>query len=211
MGSQPSVDPQAFSRGPAKLSREERRAQLLNAAQEVFAARGYHEAGMDEIARAASVSKPVLYRHFPSKRELYMELLDSNLGTLTHLLLEALNSEKDNEERVQAAIHAFYRFIHSDNRAHRLVFEFGLINDPGVNSRLEAFNKAFAGAIAVTITEDTKLPPVEAELLGRGLAGLAQVSARYWLETNQNLDLNTASKLICGLAWHGISRFSKET
>jgi AcrR family transcriptional regulator len=53
-----------------------RRAQLLAAAQEVFIAKCYHGAGMDEIARAAKVSKPVLYQHFLSKRDLYLELLD---------------------------------------------------------------------------------------------------------------------------------------
>jgi AcrR family transcriptional regulator len=182
----------------------------LGAAQVVFVAKGYHGAGMNEIAQVAKVSKPVLYQYFLSKRELYLELLDINLSTLTDLLLEALSSTKDNKERVQAATRVFYRFIGSDDRAHRLVFESGLINDPDVSSRLEAFNKAFAGAIAPTISEETKLPLVEAELLGRGLAGMAQVSATYWLETNENLDLNTASDLIYRLAWHGISRFPKE-
>lgn len=205
------IGPQAAGHGPEKLSRDERRARLLGAAQEVFVAKGYHGAGMDEIARVARVSKPVLYQHFPSKRELYIELLDLNLSTLTDLLLGALSSTKDNKERVRAGMRAFYRFIDSDDRAHRLVFESGLINDPDVNSRLEAFNEAFAGAIARAINEDTKLPLVEAELLSRGLAGLVQMSARYWLETNGNLDLNTASDLIYRLAWRGISRFPKET
>jgi AcrR family transcriptional regulator len=194
-----------------KPSRDERRAQLLAAAQEVFVAKGYHGAGMDEIAQVAKVSKPVLYQHFLSKRELYLELLDTNLSTLTDLLLGTLSSTKDNKERMQAAIRALYRFFDGDERAHRLVFDSGLINDPDVSSRLEKFNKAFAGAIAQTISEETKLPRVEAELLGRGLAGLAQVSARYWLEANGNLDLHTASDLIYRLAWRGISRFPKET
>jgi AcrR family transcriptional regulator len=185
----------ASGHGPKKLSRDERRTQLLAAAQEVFVAKGYHSAGMDEIARLAKVSKPVLYQHFPSKRDLYIELLDLNLSTLTDLLRGALSSTKDNKERVQAAMRAFYSFIDSDDRAHRLVFESGLLNDPGVNSRLEAFNKAFAGALARTISEDTKLPLIEAELLARGLAGLAQVSALYWLESKENLDVNAASDL----------------
>ena len=43
------------------------------------------------------------------------------------------------------------------------------------------------------------------------VAGMAQVSARYWLETDGNLDLDVASDLIYRLAWRGISRFPKET
>jgi AcrR family transcriptional regulator len=203
----PGSSPHATGHRAKRLSRDERHAQLLRAAQEVFVANGYHGAGMDEIAQVAGVSKPVLYQHFPSKRELYIELLDINLGILTDHLLEALRSTNDNKERVQAAIRAYYRFIDSDDRAHRLVFESGLINDPDVSSRLEGFNQTFAGAIAQIISQDTNLPVLEAELLGRGLAGLAQVSARYWLETNGGLDLDTASDLIFRLAWRGISRF----
>jgi AcrR family transcriptional regulator len=195
----------------ARLPRDERRAQLLAAAQEVFVANGYHGAAMDEIAETAHVSKPVLYQHFPSKRELYLALLDSHLEALTELMLGAMNSTTDNKERVQAVMRAYFRFIDSDDQAHRLVFESDLINDSDVSSRLETFNKTFAEAIARIIAEDTKLPLLEAQLLGRGLAGMAQVSARYWLETDGNLDLDVASDLIYRLAWRGISRFPKET
>jgi AcrR family transcriptional regulator len=184
---------------------------LLAAAHEVFVANGYHGAAMDEIAETAHVSKPVLYQHFPSKRELYLALLDSHLSTLIALLLGALNSTTDNDERVQAVMRAYFRFIANDDQAHRLVFESDLINDPDVSARLESFNKTFADAVAQVIAEDTKLPELEARLLGRGLAGLAQVSARYWLETGGDLDLDVASDLIYRLAWRGISRFPKES
>src|SRR5215469_18651476 len=53
-----------------RLPRQARRRQLLQAAMEVFVARGYHAAAMDEIAERAGVSKPVLYQHFPGKQEL---------------------------------------------------------------------------------------------------------------------------------------------
>ena len=157
----PAGEPPAPARGgqrSARLPRDERRAQLLAAAQEVFVANGYHGAAMDEIAETAHVSKPVLYQHFPSKRELYLALLDSHLSKLTELLLGALNSTTDNDERVQAVMRAYFRFIASDDQAHRLVFESDLVNDPDVSARLETFNKTFADAVARVIAEDTKLP-----------------------------------------------------
>ncbi|MCH6469563.1 TetR/AcrR family transcriptional regulator [Sinomonas terrae] len=193
-----------------RLPRDERRAQLLNAALEVFAANGYHGAAMDDIAETAQVSKPVLYQHFPSKRDLYLALLDSHLAALTELMRSALASTNDNRERVRAVMRTYYEFIAKDDKAHRLVFESDLVNDPDVASRLETFNRGFADAIARVIAADTKLPLVEAQLLGRGLAGMAQVSARYWLETSRDLDLDVASDLVSRLAWRGISRFPKE-
>ena len=196
---------------PSRMPRDERRAQLLASALEVFVTHGYHGAAMDEIAETAKVSKPVLYQHFPSKRELYLALLDSHLEGLTTMLLAALNSTTDNNLRVQATMKAYFQFMAKDDQAHRLVFESDLVNDVEVAARLEKFNANYADAIGAVIAEDTKLPPIEATLLGRALAGMAQVSARYWLEESGDLDLDVASDLIYRLAWRGISRFPKET
>lgn len=193
-----------------RLPRDERRRQLLSAAHEVFVANGYHGAAMDEIAEVAKVSKPVLYQHFPGKRELYLALLESHLAELTALLVQALQSTSDNKLRVHATMRAYFQFIAQDSQAHRLVFESDLFNDPDVSGRLEEFNARFADAIAGVIAEDTRLSHLEATLLGHGLAGMAQVSARYWLETDGSMDIDAASELIYRLAWRGISRFPKE-
>ncbi|KNC20061.1 TetR family transcriptional regulator [Arthrobacter sp. RIT-PI-e] len=193
-----------------RLPRTERRRQLLAAAQEVFVSNGYHGAAMDDIAVAASVSKPVLYQHFPGKRDLYLALLDSHLAELTQLLLDALRSTEDNKQRVHATMRVYFQFIARDSQAHRLVFESDIGNEPDVSGRLETFNARFAGAIAEVIADDTQLSVVEATLLGRGLAGMAQIGARYWLETDGSLDIDAAAELIYRLAWRGISRFPKE-
>ena len=193
-----------------RLPREERRRQLLSAAQEVFVSKGFHGAVMDDIADAAHVSKPVLYQHFPGKRELYLALLENHLGTLTEFLTSALNSTTDNKLRVRETMRAYFRFVAQDSQGHRLVFESDLTNDLEVSARIEEFNARFASSIAGVIAEDTKLSPLEATLLGRALAGMAQVSARYWLETDEDLDIDAASELIYRLAWRGISRFPKE-
>jgi AcrR family transcriptional regulator len=208
--------PQAAGQAPQRLTPGERRLQLLQAAQAVFVAKGYHGANMEDIARAAHVSKPVLYQYFPSKRELYLELLDMNLRTLGDVLSESLRSTKHNKERVRDAIRAYFGYIARGDGAYRLAFESGLSNDPDVRAKREAFRAGFAGAIARIIGEDAHLPRVEAELLGRALTGLAQASARFWIEeaTEQGsaaLSLDTASELVYRLAWRGISRFPKET
>ena len=80
----------------ARLPRGERRAQLLDAANEVFTSRGYHAAAMDDIAEVAGVSKPVLYQHFSSKLDLYLALLDSSCERLVDVVRDALASTDDN-------------------------------------------------------------------------------------------------------------------
>jgi AcrR family transcriptional regulator len=60
----------------ARLSAEERRAAVLESACQIFAKGSYHGATTAQIARAAGVTEPILYRHFTSKRDLYLACLD---------------------------------------------------------------------------------------------------------------------------------------
>lgn len=58
-----------------RLSAQERRADVLETACQIFSNAGYQGATTAEIARASGVSEPILYRHFASKRELYLACL----------------------------------------------------------------------------------------------------------------------------------------
>src|SRR5918998_6721905 len=73
-GSQP--DGQAAA---ARLPRAARREQILAAATEAFARAGFAATSLDDIAEEARISKVILYRHFQSKADLYLAVLDQAL------------------------------------------------------------------------------------------------------------------------------------
>ncbi|GAA0987947.1 TetR/AcrR family transcriptional regulator [Acrocarpospora macrocephala] len=205
-----TATPDAKPRG-TRLPRLARRRQLLSAAQEVFVENGYHAAAMDEIAERAGVSKPVLYQHFPGKLELYLALLDLHVDDMVGRCKEALAATTDNKQRVQAAIGAFFDFISSQGEAFRLVFESDLRNVAPVRQRMERSLRESADAIAQVIQEDTGCSSDEAHLLGVGLVGMAEVSARYWLTAHGSIPKEAATQLMARLAWRGISGFPRHT
>jgi AcrR family transcriptional regulator len=205
-----TATPDARPRG-TRLPRLARRRQLLGAAQEVFVAQGYHAAAMDEIAERAGVSKPVLYQHFPGKLELYLALLDEHAESLVQRLREALASTPDNKLRVRRAIEAFYDFVAGEGEAFRLVFESDLRNVSPVRARVDRTNQQCAEMIAQVIQEDTGVSSDEAHLLGMGLVGMAEVSARYWLSQRGSIPKDQAEHLIARLAWRGIGGFPLTT
>jgi len=198
---------------PTRLPRSARRKQLLAAAQEVFVANGYHAAAMDDIAERAGVSKPVLYQHFPSKLELYLALLDQHVEVLGEQVRVALSATDDNHERVNGCIKAYFDFVDDPGGAFRLVFESDLRNEPAVRERVERSLQISVDALASTIARDTGLDTSEAELLSCGLAGLAEVSARWWLDSGgphgTRIDKARAVTLLSGLAWRGISGYPR--
>ncbi|WP_308191245.1 TetR/AcrR family transcriptional regulator [Spelaeicoccus albus] len=190
----------------ARLPRDVRRAQLLAAAQDVFARRGFHAASMEEIADVAGVSKPVLYQHFPGKRELYLAIVDANALALETAIEDALAATNDNKLRVLGAIDAYFSFVAQGDHAFRLIFGSDL-RDDDVADRVEQLQSACAAAISDIIADDTGLDKPEALLLGRGLAGMAESAARYWLADPDPVPRAEAVELTARLAWRGISRF----
>lgn len=195
------------SENKSRLPRDERRAQLLAAALEVFTASGYHSASMDEIADRASVSKPVLYQHFPSKLDLYLAVLDMHIDSLVFAIQKAIASTKENKSRVKAAIDAYFGFIEGEGEAFRLLFESDMSVEPQVRERLNRMTYECALAVSAVISIDTELPKEESMILAIGLIGCTQITARHWLEKDVKMNRAQASALVTNLLWRGISGF----
>jgi AcrR family transcriptional regulator len=192
---------------PLRLPRSARRQQLLEAAQEIFVAQGYHAAAMDDIAERAGVSKPVLYQHFPSKLELYLALLDMHCDAIVARVRAAMAQSADNRQRVEGAVAAYFDFVDHESEAFRLVFESDLRNDPAVRERVERVERGCVEAITETIMADTGVSRARAELLAAGLAGTAEIAARFWLTGGRQIPKSEAKQLTAALNWRGISSF----
>jgi AcrR family transcriptional regulator len=192
-----------------RLPRSARRAQVLEAAQEVFVECGYHAAAMDDIAERAGVSKPVLYQHFPGKLDLYLALFDQHSGELLELIRAAMASTTDNKERVEATMSAYFEFVDRPGAPFRLVFESDLTNEASVRERVDKVSQDSAEAIAEVIKEDTDLPDAEAHLLGMALSGMAHICARFWLSQGSSIPRDEAARLVSTLSWRGLGGFPK--
>lgn len=79
----------------SRLSAEERRATVLECACQIFAKGTYHGSTTAEIARTAGVTEPILYRHFASKRDLYLSCLTAAWEECRTMWEEAIAEESD--------------------------------------------------------------------------------------------------------------------
>jgi AcrR family transcriptional regulator len=193
----------------ARLPRSERRAQLLDVSRQVFVALGYHATAMDDIAERAGVSKPVLYQHFPGKLELYLALLEQGTEQLVEAVGTALAGTPENHDRVEALIAAYFSFVDAPDGVFRLVFESDLTQESAVRKRIDDANVRCAELVGQVIGEETGLRAEEALLLGYGLIGLAQTSARAWLADGARVPRRDAEAMAASLAWRGISGFPR--
>ncbi|MDN5748378.1 MAG: TetR/AcrR family transcriptional regulator [Pseudonocardia sp.] len=203
----PITDAGATPHRGARLSRSARRAQLLVAARDVFAAQGYHSAAMDDIAEKAGVSKPVLYQHFPGKLELYRALLTTYADALVERVDAAMTRRGDNRERVHAAVAAYFDFVADEGGSYRLIFQADLRGEPEAAAVVERALSRCIDLVAEAVTTDAGLDAERARLLAVGLVGLSRTTAQYWLDSGMTVPHDEAVALMSGLAWRGLAGF----
>lgn len=87
-----------------RMRADKRRDQLLNVAAELFAERGYRGTTTAELAKAAGVTEPILYRHFASKLELFVTLIDEVSAEVLDAWSDTLRPKTDPNERLRALL-----------------------------------------------------------------------------------------------------------
>jgi AcrR family transcriptional regulator len=186
-----------------RLPAAERRRQLLDTARTVFAERGFHATAMNDIADAAGVTKPVLYQHFSSKRDLYREVLEDVGGRLEETIAKAAAGAPGPREQVEAGFGAYFRFVADEQDAFQVMFGGDTRRDPEFARQAAATETSIAAAIAGLI-EIEGIDPQHRSLLAHGLVGLAEGTSRRWLVAPDPEDPTVLARQVAELAWAGL-------
>ena len=187
----------------ARLPAARRRRQLLDVALATFAERGYHATAMNDIAEAAGVTKPVLYQHFGSKRELYLELLEDVGGQLRDDIEKATSGAASPRQQVEAGFAAYFGFVHRQQSAFQLLFGSGARRDEEFAEAVGAVEASIADTIAMLIDVDG-LDAARQRLLAYGVVGLAEATSRHWIASGMEGDVDVLASEAARLAWAGL-------
>ncbi len=114
---------------PGRVPRAVRSEQLLELADQLFTERGFHAASMDELARRAGVSKPVIYDHFGSKEQLFTTCVRRTGEALADRVAKAVREESDPRARLRAGSIAYFRFLQDQLQAWIVLFDDGDVRD----------------------------------------------------------------------------------
>jgi AcrR family transcriptional regulator len=163
----------------------ERRATILRAAGPLFARDGYAGTRLDDVAAAAGVTKPILYRHFDSKKALYLALLDKHEADLPTFFegVAGVTSDLGPDALVRLILEHWLDYVRGNQHAWAMLFRDASGDDELRRRRLEVSARArevMAGFVAAVGGDRVPAAQVEptAELLTSGLAGLAL----WWID-----------------------------
>ena len=187
----------------------ERRAQLLNVARRVFGTSGFHAVSMEAVAREAGVTKPILYDHFPSKKDLYLALLGADLAVLHEEVKKALGSPTGNRERIRASFGAYFDFVDEHAEGFRLLMQETVGAEEDFRERVEHTRDQILAEVADLIVKESKgnLDREHAEIVALALIGMVETVAQREPGSAKGRRQEAIDVLV-RLAWRGITELT---
>jgi AcrR family transcriptional regulator len=184
----------------------ERREQLLEVARRVFGQGGFHQVSMDTVAREAGVTKPILYDHFESKKELYLSLLEADLAALHEKVRAAIEASPGNRERIRGSFQAYFDFVDEHAEGFRILMQEAVGADQDFQERVSLVRGDILTDVTGVIERESqgRLKSGEARVVALGLIGMVETVAQNDLgapASERSSELDTLVRL----AWRGIS------
>ena len=183
-----------------RLAPPERRRLIVEAAGRLFGEHGYDGTRLDDIAAAAGVTKPVLYRHFAGKAALYTALLERHRDDLARF---SVPESGPLEQRLRAVLEIWLDYVEAHAYAWKMLFR-----DTGggpqiralrldVHARARAVLGGLIAQLSATPIPHREIEPL-AELLSMGMASLVL----WWIDdatASRDAVLDALVRV-----WHGV-------
>jgi AcrR family transcriptional regulator len=191
-----------------RLTGAQRRASILEAALTVFGKRGYEHVRSDDVAAAAGVSKALIYEHFRSKEDLYLELLDTVVGEAMERVIEVgSRPAASGVERFEPAIRATLEWMHDRPQAFRLLVR--SVSDPAIAARQRELQRHATTALAQLMEQEPPetrqgLDRPQLEQLARMIVGSVH-GLGQWLAENGEWDVDDAVEILMSFMWLGLA------
>ncbi|MEU6562909.1 TetR/AcrR family transcriptional regulator [Nocardia nova] len=177
----------------------------MAAASGLFAACGYRAASMDEIACRSGISKPVLYKSFSSKLELYLAVLHEAVQVLEETLSAALAPADSMRSIVTATVTAVFDFADIHLRSAVLLAGAAAVDEPSAQRLAHRAATLCTDAVSRALAP-YPLPGAERGwLMTAELVAIAQSCAKDWVATGKHLPKHEAVATTAGLCWTGLA------
>lgn len=195
-------------RGTKPLPRELRKQQIFHAAAEVFSEKGYRVASVNDIINRAGVARGTFYHYFESKKDIFLELVESYFNEFTRFVERHSQQLKDSVARGVAPARAWEEFaleafrFHKDNpELSTVIFREAMGLDEHFSSRvteLREFARRTLLENLKSIDERGLLAPIDLELATAMIIGAIINVIMDYILRKDDVDLEATSREFIG-------------
>jgi len=175
----------------------ERKQQLVDAAMALFAERGYAATRIIDICEAAGVAKGLFYWYFPTKLDLFGELVRTMRRRLRVAQAEAMTASAPPVHRIREGAEASVRFV-AENAAYFALVEVER-TDPEVAKLLQEGSEIYLDDVVALVREaqgNGDLPDVEPRLVALGVLGTVSTFSNGWRHGRVNVTVDELATFV---------------
>ncbi len=167
---------------------EAAKARILDAALDVFASKGYHDARLDEIVEESHTSKGAIYFHFPNKERLFLALVDQFADLLERRVTEAIAHEEAGMACVRVALETCLDTFGRYRRPAKLLLVQAVGLGAAFENKRNEVNDRFARLIETYLREAIAvgdIAPVDTEIVSYAWMGAMYGVIIRWVYTGE--------------------------
>jgi AcrR family transcriptional regulator len=179
---EPPVTVDALRTGRRRMTRAAREAQLLDVAEELFLINGYERTTIEDIARAAGVTRPVVYEHHGSKEGIYLACVRRARDQFNIDVMRAVAGTDDPLEQLRRGAEVYYLMLERDPRRWQLLFGPGGLFSGAVGEELA--RERFRTVNLLADLFEPHLPQhdqQQVDAFAHATSGSAEQLGRWWL------------------------------
>ena len=188
-----------------------RKADILSAAEKVFAAKGFFGSTMDEIAKRAEFGTGSLYKYFRGKKDLYFSLIDEKVGEVTRLVRAELGKDHPPNDKIESMLNLQLSFIQRNRDFFKIYvsernrFEWTIKDDlgKGVHEKFVAYLSALEEVMREGI-EGGQLKEMDPQDMAHGFVGIVNSFVFEWLMSPRGYSLVSKGPIIMDIFFEGV-------
>ena len=195
-----------------RVPRAEREQQILAAAEEVFAERGFQNTSMDEVSLRVGVSKPMLYEYFSSKEGLLLACVARIRADLHGVTLQAVSAAEPRGPRaaLEAGLEAYFDFADRHGRAWAVLLNESVIVAGPAEEAIEEIRGQQTKLLENVISRwQPAASPVRVSVLAHGLVGAGERVARWRLRDGSGTGPHETAVLLADAFWPGFAELGQ--
>lgn len=162
----------------AKGKRTQRR--LLEAAEQVFAELGYHDASIVKITEAAGVAQGTFYRYFQSKQAIFDELVDDLNRRVRWSMSEAAAGARTRAETERRGFEAFFRFTAEHPALYRIIRQAEFVSPAALHRHYDRIAAGYVQGLRKAM-DSGEITPADPEVLAWALMGVGEIIGMRWI------------------------------
>lgn len=188
------------------MSAHDRREQLIEVGQQVFAEQGVQSVSVEEVAKLAGVTKPVIYEHFGGKAGLYAVIVERAIQDLLRQISVSLAEGGGSRQILERTAWALLTYVEQSPAAFRILVRdspswHGSGSIASLMSDVAVQVEGILGEVFKRQRLDTKPVPIYAQML----IGMIALTGEWWLESGRTFKKEFVAAHMVNLAWNGLT------